>query len=66
MSDYYFLKIKCAYCDKENYPDNSEMGMSPGIYYSNTSKTFRCEFCGEENHIQINFKAVKQEKITSN
>ena len=60
MGDFYFLRLKCAYCGKENYPDNSATGMSPGIYYSDASRSFRCEFCGEENHIEMNFKAVKR------
>ena len=66
MGDYYFLKLNCAYCQKENYPDNSDGGVPDGVYYAPSSevKTFKCDYCGKENKIELNFYAKKTNKKT--
>ena len=59
MGDRYWVKLKCAYCGKDNYPQND---IEPdGVYYAPSSgvDTFKCDKCGKKNRIGLSFIAVK-------
>ena len=63
MGDRTYIKIRCAYCNHLNNPDNDIF--ESGVYYAPTSgfDTFKCERCDKINFINSDFKAVKIEEI---
>lgn len=53
MSERYIIFPKCAWCNKRN---------QEVLYSFEWATDFKCEYCGKENDIEIEFKIYKKEK----